>query len=243
MKIRAAVAACLTTLSLLPGAASAAEFEYVFLNKVLNPGYSLDREGTPATTPLDAPFANLSVADETEGIRITFSTTGSVSGKISFIAFNFLPELSSMTQGYTEGAYFYTDYTTALPYDFVASYGELYANEDVSFMEVTLPPNTTFTFPFVHEGASPSFFYFGLDTTTVLSDNFTMHFRGLPETISATDIVPRYASVIDATYGSVDDAGRAVILASPVPEASTGTLLLIGLGALSLVARRQSPPR
>jgi hypothetical protein len=237
------------------GAAHAATFDYTFQDNVTDPGFSINHIDTIATERLSAPFATLTVADEDGGIRLTYASQGILDGKVSGIAFKYLP---AFQQGLTEtwsdvqpsngGAYFFTDYDTAIPYMFIGGYGIEYSSEDQ-----ILTPLGSLNIVTIKEGAVPASFVFSLDPST-LSDAFTMHMRGLPSDVTAASLAPQYVRAVDTSYGKMPDVGstfgqlpvvgRAVILASPVPESSTTAQMLLGMLAVGLVSatRRLSRP-
>ena len=228
-------------------AANAATFDYAFQDNVLDPEFSINHKDTISTERLSSPFATLTVSDEDGGVRFTYSSLGILDGKVSGISFNYLPAFQQgleqvwpNAQPSRDGAYFFTDSDTAIPYLFVSGYGVEYSSEDI-----TLIGSSPFVISTVKEGAKPASFVFDLDRTTSRSDAFTLHVRGLSSDVTAASLVPQYVRAVSTSFGKMPDGGgvfgqlpivgQAVILASPVPEPSTTTQLLLGLLSIVLV--------
>ncbi len=237
--------------------ANAATYQYTFQDNVTDPGFSINHVDTIATERLSSPFASLTVSDEVDGVRFTYASEGILDGKVSAIAFKYLPAFQQgleqvwpNAQPSNGGAYFFTDSDTDIPYLFVGGYGVEYSSEDQ-----ILPPllGGQMNVVQIKEGAVPASFVFSLDTTTTRSDAFTLHLRGLSSNVTAASLVPQYVRAINTSYGEMPDGGgmfglplvtgQAVILASPVPEPAVAAQMLVGVLSLALVAARRRHSR
>lgn len=241
------------------GAANAATFNYTFQDNVTDPGFSISHVDTIAVERLISPFATLTVSDEDGGVRFSYASQGFLDGKVSAIAFQYLPSFQQgleqvwpNAQPSSGGTYFFTDSETATPYLFVGGYGVEYSSED----QILTPAFGGLGYILsIKDGAAPASFVFHLDTTTTRSDAFTLHLRGLSSDVTAASLVPQYVSAINTSYGKMPDGGgifgqppvvgQAVILASAVPESSTMAQMLLGILSLAFVSanRRASRPK
>lgn len=238
-------------------AADAATFNYTFQDNVTDPGFSIDRIDTISTERLNSPFATLSISDEEGGVRFSYASQGILDGKVSGIAFKYLPAFQQGleqvwpdAQPSNGGPYFFTDSDAAIPYLFISGYGVEYSSEDQ--IQTSVGP---LNFISIKDGATPASFVFNLDTTTTRSDAFTLHLRGLPSDLTAASLAPQYVRAIGTSYGKMPDGGgmfgqlpvvgQAVILASPVPEPSVTTQMLLGILLVAVLSanRRGSRPK
>lgn len=229
-------------------AVQAETFQYTFQDNVTDPGFSINHVDTIATERLASPFATLTVSDEQGGVSFSYASLGILDGKVSGIAFQYLPALQQglqqvgpNSQPSDGSAYFFTDSDTALPFFFVTGYGVGYSSED----QILTPLTPDLSIVSIKDGAVPASFIFSLDTSSTRSDSFTLHLRGLSADVTAASLVPQYVRAVNTSYGKMPDGvsmfgqppvvGQAVILASPVPESSTQAQLLLGLFSVMLV--------
>jgi hypothetical protein len=202
--------------------ASAATYEYAFQENVVEFPFSTTDNSQISTERLSAPYLNMTVKDTADGIDVSIRINESFLGWLDSIYFDYTPALSqgsvvryrrnSASSTPPSQPYFYST-----PDD-INGIGTVYSISDWR------PTSTILAFSYAYP----------------VGDSLIVHFRNLPEEISAADFTPQYLAVQDTLWGKAGDR-YAYVLASPVaavPEPSTAGLLCAGIALIGWSTRK-----
>lgn len=222
MKPTTVLAQALAGFLMFASQANAAVFEYIFQENVVEFPFSTTDQSQNTTEPLSASYMNMAVTDTADGIDVSIRINESFLGWLDSIYFNYTPALSqgSVVRYRRDSA---SSTPPSKPY-FYSTPDDINGIGTVYSISNWRPISTILTFSY----ANP------------VGDSLVVHFRNLPEEISAADFIPQYLAVRDTSWGKAGNR-YAYVLASPVaavPEPTTAGLLCAGIALIGWSTRK-----